>query len=67
MKELLAEMQLKDGWTVEETAVWSGIGRTTLYKEIKAHRLIARKCGDRTIIRREEAIRWMASLPPARS
>lgn len=34
-----------------------------LYLEIAADRLIARKIGRRTIVRRIDAIRWLRSLP----
>lgn len=63
MHKALAHLQFKEGWTVEETALWSGVGRTKLFSEMKARRLLARKCGARTIIPREEALRWFSSLP----
>jgi hypothetical protein len=40
-----------------------GPGRTTAYKEIKAGRLRARKCGKRTIIGEDDAEDWLARLP----
>jgi hypothetical protein len=41
-----------------------GIGRTKLYEEIAAGRLIARKLGTRgTIILAEDAAAWARSLP----
>jgi hypothetical protein len=45
------------------------LGRTTdvsvklLYLEISAGRLVARKVGRRTIVRRADAIKWLRSLP----
>jgi hypothetical protein len=39
------------------------IGRSSIYEEIGAKRLVARKIGRRTIIRRSDAIRWLRSLP----
>lgn len=40
-----------------------GIGRSKTYKEIQAGRLIAVKSGHRTLIREEDAERWLRSLP----
>lgn len=40
-----------------------GIGRSKVYDEIKARRLIARKVGRRTIIREQDAENWLRSLP----
>lgn len=40
-----------------------GIGITKLYELLKARELRARKCGRRTLIARDEAERWFASLP----
>jgi hypothetical protein len=34
-----------------------------IYEEITAGRLIARKLGRRTIVRRSDALRWLRSLP----
>ncbi|GLI94297.1 helix-turn-helix domain-containing protein [Methylocystis echinoides] len=42
-----------------------GIGVTTLYAEMKAGRIAARKIGRRTIIMRTEIERYLASLPSA--
>ena len=35
-----------------------------IYEEIAAGRLIARKIGRRTIVRRSDALLWLRSLPP---
>jgi len=35
-----------------------------IYEEITAGRLIARKVGRRTVVRRSDALRWLRSLPP---
>lgn len=40
-----------------------GVGRTFLYREIKAGRLSASKAGSKTLILRTEAARWVQSLP----
>jgi len=35
-----------------------------IYEEITAGRLIARKVGRRTVVRRSDALRWLRLLPP---
>jgi excisionase family DNA binding protein len=40
-----------------------GVGRTTVYEEIKLGRLRARKCGKRTIITEDDAEEWLRHLP----
>ncbi|MFG1293748.1 excisionase family DNA-binding protein [Xanthobacter versatilis] len=44
-------------------ARYLGIGKTTLFAEIKAGRLPARKAGNRTLIVRTDADAWLAALP----
>jgi hypothetical protein len=44
-----------------------GIGRSKAYEEINAGRLIAVKSGHRTLIREEDAERWVWSLPMIQS
>lgn len=39
------------------------IGRTYLYEQLKAGRLVAHKAGAKTLIQRSEAERWFSSLP----
>ena len=50
--------------TLDEFCRCYRVGRTTAYEEINAGRLTARKRGSRTLIAREEALRWFRSLPP---
>lgn len=40
------------------------VGRTFVYSEITAGRLTAHKAGNRTLILRNDAARWEASLKP---
>ena len=40
-----------------------GVGRTTVYSEINAGRLRARKVGSRTLIATGDAENWLQSLP----
>jgi hypothetical protein len=35
-----------------------------IYEEITAGRLVARKVGRRTVVRRSDALRWLRLLPP---
>ena len=48
-------------YSVNDAARILGIGRTTLYGEIKAKRLPAIKVGRRTLIRRKDAEEWIDS------
>jgi hypothetical protein len=41
----------------------SDISRSMIYEEIAAGRLIARKVGRRTVVRRSDALLWLRSLP----
>jgi excisionase family DNA binding protein len=51
------------GYSIEHLAKEVDVGRSTIYNEIAAGRLIARKVGRRTVVRRSDAIRWLRSLP----
>lgn len=53
----------RGNFTLNEFLSWAGVGRTMAYAEIKAGRLVALKCGNRTLIRVEDAEAWRASLP----
>lgn len=50
-------------FSIAEAVGISGIGRTALFSEIKAGRLVARKCGRRTIILASDLARWLEALP----
>jgi excisionase family DNA binding protein len=54
---------LVGGLSVEEAARFLGIGRSLIFEEIKAGRLIARKAGRRTIITYDDAVAYLHSLP----
>ena len=43
------------------------LARSTLYREISAGRLKAHKAGRRTLFSVDELMRWLASLPKAKS
>ena len=59
----VASTPVRGNLTFNEFLVWAGIGRTMAYAEAKAGRLIIMKCGNRTLIRVEDAEAWRASLP----
>jgi hypothetical protein len=39
------------------------LSRSMLYEQIRNHRLVARKCDNRTIVLRSDALAWLQSLP----
>ena len=41
----------------------TGLGRTSLYKEISSGRLVAHKVGRRTLISADDLERWLKSQP----
>ena len=55
--------QPKELYTVAEFCSTHGIGRTTLYGEVKAGRLRLVKIGTASRIRRIDAQAWVAALP----
>ncbi|WP_264050423.1 helix-turn-helix domain-containing protein [Methylobacterium flocculans] len=48
---------------IVQAAQVAGIGRSTVFEEINAGRLKARKAGRRTLILRDDLAAWLASLP----
>lgn len=50
-------------YSIKRLASACDVGRSFLYEEINAGRLIAHKAGRRTIIRRVDACRWLRALP----
>lgn len=53
----------KGAMSVNDFAIWAGIGRTTAWKEIRDGQLRAVKVSARTIIRFADAESWLASRP----
>jgi hypothetical protein len=53
----------QNGFSPRQFAKRNGIGVTKTYQEINAGRLIAHKCGSRTIITLEEEQAWLGRLP----
>lgn len=54
----------KGAMSVNDFAIWAGIGRTTAWKEIREGQLRAVKVSARTIIRFADAENWLATRPP---
>jgi hypothetical protein len=52
-----------NGFSPRQFAKRNGIGVTKTYQEIKAGRLVAYKCGSRTIITVQEERAWLMRLP----
>ena len=50
-------------YSVAEACEASGIGRTTLYDLIKSGKLVARKCGRRTVILVDDLAAALKNLP----
>jgi hypothetical protein len=51
------------GLTIAEASFVSGIGRTKLYEAIGQRQLVSRKYGNRTIILRDDLLKFLADLP----
>jgi hypothetical protein len=56
-------MNTKPAYTVEELLSFHPGGRTALFGEIKAGKLMARKLGARTIILHSDYLAYLDSLP----
>jgi excisionase family DNA binding protein len=52
-------------FSINDFCVRYGIGRTTIYEEIRTGRLEAVKVGRRTLITEQAAQDWLRSLPKA--
>jgi excisionase family DNA binding protein len=50
-------------YSIPEACALTGVGRTTIYKAIRAGRLRARKLGTRTLILDEDLRRCLETLP----
>jgi hypothetical protein len=50
-------------FTIEQAVVASGRSRSRIFLAIKNRELSARKDGRRTLVEREELLRWIKSLP----
>jgi excisionase family DNA binding protein len=48
---------------IQEFCDMYGVGKSTMYEEVKAGRLQVRKIGKRSLIAVDDADRWLANLP----
>jgi excisionase family DNA binding protein len=58
--------QIRRSFSIAEISQRNNIGRSTIYEQIAAGRLIARKVGARTIITDEDESDWLTSLPKSK-
>lgn len=58
-----AQLAERLAYSPADAAKAAGIGRTTLFAEIRDNRLQARKQGRRTIILRDDLQAWLLGLP----
>jgi hypothetical protein len=58
-------LEQKQAFSPDEFGRRNGLGRTSVFKEIRTGRLDARKAGRRTIITRRAEKAWQESLPSA--
>jgi excisionase family DNA binding protein len=63
MADLFYTRDADGAFRIEEFCRRFSVGRTTVYEEINAGRLVAKKRGSRVLIGRAEARRWFLSLP----
>lgn len=65
------KVPLKDRLTLTfwDAVALSGFGMSTIYRATLDGKLVARKCGSRTVILREDLDAWLKNLPhkPTRS
>lgn len=59
----MPEQSSKLAYSISELSEMSGVGRSFLYEEIKARRLIVTKAGRRSIVLHGDALAWLSSLP----
>lgn len=55
----------KLAYSIAELAELAGVGRTFLYDEVKAGRLVLTKAGRRSIVLFDNALAWLSKLPKA--
>ncbi len=65
-KQMPSINKTAEALTIAEAKARAGCGRSTIYEEIKAGRLPARKLGRRTLILATDFSEWLANLPLAK-
>jgi excisionase family DNA binding protein len=64
MNDRVKEFQ-REGLSVSEACHIAGVGRTKLYEFLSSGALTARKVGKKTLILRQDLMRFLANLPKA--
>jgi hypothetical protein len=59
----MPEQLRKLAYSIAELTEMSGVGRSYLYEEIKAGRLVVTKAGRRSLVLHNDALAWLDSLP----
>ena len=59
----MSEQGRKLAYSIAELTRISGVGRSFLYEEIKAGRLIVTKAGRRSLLLHGDVVAWLTSLP----
>ena len=60
-----AKLFEKEGFSIPEACLIIGAGRSSVYEALNAGELTARKMGRRTIILKQELLRFLSELPAA--
>ena len=55
----------KLAYSIDDVTKLTGVGRSFVYEEIKAGRLVVKKAGRRTLVFDADLIAWLTSLPSA--
>lgn len=53
----------KLAYSIAQLTELSGVGRSFLYEEIKAGRLVVTKAGRRSLVLYDDAVAWLTTLP----
>jgi len=61
--DLTSSSESSLAFTIAQAAKVSGVGRSTIYNELGAGKLQARKLGRRTLILASDLSLWLSSLP----
>ena len=59
--------EIKLAFTIQEAAAAAGVGRTTIFEEIRHNQLIARKIGRRTVVLRDDLDAWLKNRPSTKA
>lgn len=51
--------------TLQAIADRHGLSYSTVYREARAGRLVARKCGERTLVTEQDEKAWLDAMPKA--